>query len=250
MKAVAHQRKGWLINFIRFAFHFGRAFPKFFIGTEIKNCSLCGSNSRFLAFGQPPRFDAMCPSCGGLERHRFFALWMNRNLHEVAGKDVLHFAPEEMIAERLRSYCKKYVGADIREGKADMAINIERMTLQDCSFDAIICLHVLEHVNDELALSEMHRVLSVGGIAILMFPIVEGWDRTLEEHDLPGVVFSAPNRTKYFGQHDHVRYYGKDVRGRIEAAGFLLEEVTSQEPDVSAHGLLRGERIFIARKPY
>ena len=53
----------------------------------------------------------------------------------------------------------------------------------------------------------------------------------------------------HFGQENHVRYYGADVRDRIRAAGFGLKEFVASEPDVSRYGLLRGETIFVASKP-
>lgn len=248
MKAIPHQKKGRAFNYLRFAYHFGKAFPKFF-GTSAKSCPICENRGRFLAFGQPPRFDALCPSCGGLERHRFLTLWINRNEAEFSGKRILHFAPEELIAQRLKMLGTTYVGTDITEGKADVVLDIQDLDLDDHSFDSIICLHVLEHVDDRRALSELFRVLSPGGIAVLMFPIVEGWATSLEEEDLPEPIRSMADRIRYFGQYDHVRYYGRDVRDRIRDAGFVLEEVSAGEPEVSSYGLLRGETIFLARKP-
>jgi len=46
-----------------------------------------------------------------------------------------------------------------------------------------------------------------------------------------------------------VRYYGADVRGRIRAAGFQLEEFTAEGEDVLTYALQRGEKVFIARRP-
>ena len=78
-----------------------------------------------------------------------------------------------------------------------------------------------------------------------MFPIVEGWDRTYEDpaHASPAA------RTVYFGQYDHVRMFGRDVRDRIRNAGFSLSEFTAVEPEVARYGLVRGEKLFIATKP-
>ena len=248
MKGIPHQKKGRAFNYLRFAYHFGKAVPKFF-GTGPKSCPVCGNRGRFLAFGQPPRFDAICPSCGGLERHRLLTLWIDRSEAELAGKRILHFAPEELIAARLKALGGTYVGTDIREGKADVVLDIQNLALEDASFDAVVCLHVLEHVDDRRALAEVFRVLTPGGIGVFMFPIVEGWAKSLEEQDLPAPIRSTADRVRYFGQYDHVRFYGRDVRDRIRDAGFALEEISAQEPEVSTHGLLRGETIFLARKP-
>jgi len=248
LKAVRHQRTGHFFNYIRFAYHFGKAFPKFF-GTGRKRCPICEYQGRFLAFGNPPRFDVICTSCGGFERHRLLTLWIDGNNSEISGRRILHFAPEELIAARLKAEGQLYVGADITEGKADVVLDIENLELEDESFDVVVCLHVLEHVNDRRALEELYRVLSSGGLALLMFPIIEAWEHSLEEEDLPMPIISRADRIRYFGQYDHVRYYGRDVRDRIRAAGFLIEEFVACEPEVSQYGLLRGETIFLARKP-
>ena len=79
---------------------------------------------------------------------------------------------------------------------------------------------------------------------MLMFPIVEGWEHTYEN---PAHT-SPQDRITYFGQVDHVRMYGRDVRDRITGAGFKLSEFTAEEPNVARYGLLRGEKVFVATK--
>jgi SAM-dependent methyltransferase len=247
MFTVRHQKRGRLWNYLRFAYHAARGFRSWF-GAFPRECSVCQHAGRFLAFGQPPRFDAMCPSCGSLERHRLLALWLQGQKKALAGKTVLHFAPEEVIGELLRDAGASYIDADSAPGKAGRILDLEDIDLADESIDIVLCSHVLEHVDDKRALAEIRRVLSPGGQALLMFPIVEAWDQTLEEGPLTGSIDSKADRVLYFGQHDHVRYYGRDVRDRISGAGFDLEEFVSREPEVSRFGLCRGEALFIARK--
>jgi hypothetical protein len=62
-------------------------------------------------------------------------------------------------------------------------------------------------------------------------------------------VISPEDKKRHYGQADHVRYYGADVRIRIKAAGFALEEFTAEGPDVLTYALQRGEKVFIAKKP-
>ena len=118
-------------------------------------------------------------------------------------------------------------------------------TIADKSFDVAICLHVLEHVDDRAAVSELFRVLRPGGLLVAMFPIIEGWDETFEDASR----MSPEDRLFYFGQHDHVRFFGRDARARLAAPGFVVEEYTAVEPQVSRYGLARGEKIFICRRP-
>jgi SAM-dependent methyltransferase len=215
------------------------------IRPEQHECNLCGYAGRFWPFGNPPRRGAACGRCRSLERHRLVALWTQANSDTIEGARVLHFAPEPTLRQLFQPRASKYQSADLDPTAADTVLNIESINLADESFDIVICSHVLEHVNDEKALNEIHRILAPGGHAMLMFPIVEGWDQTYEnpEHTSPD------ERTTYYGQADHVRMYGRDVRDRIKGAGFTLTEFTAKEPDVSHYGLVRGDKIFIATKP-
>ncbi|MDQ8727649.1 class I SAM-dependent methyltransferase [Bradyrhizobium sp. LHD-71] len=208
-----------------------------------RNCNICGLNDLFRPIGWPLRPEAMCPQCGSLERHRLLKLWLDENRECIAGKRILHFAPEAAISKLVRPLAKEYVTADIARGR-DLQLNIEKIDLPDESYDVILCSHILEHVDDRAALAEIHRVLVGGGVALLMIPVVEGWANTYEN-----LAITEPNeREIHFGQEDHVRYFGSDFRDRIRRAGFDLEEFTAEGAIVVKHGLLRGEKLFIAAR--
>ena len=208
-------------------------------------CNVCGFRGRFQAAGKPRRIDARCPRCGAAERYRLLALWLDRDVGFLKNAKVLHFAPEAGLASILKSRVGRYESADIAPGKADRVLNIEAIAEPDASYDCVVCSHVLEHVDDKKALLEIHRVLKPGGVALIMLPIIEGWAKTYEN---PAVV-SPEDRKRHYGQSDHVRYYGADVRERITNAGFSLSEFTAEGPDVLTYALQRGEKVFIARKP-
>jgi hypothetical protein len=78
-----------------------------------------------------------------------------------------------------------------------------------------------------------------------MTPVAEGWDTTYEN----AAVTDPRGRTVHFGQWDHVRYFGRDLRDRIRRAGFTLDEFVTDGADCVEFSLLRGERVFIATKP-
>jgi SAM-dependent methyltransferase len=146
----------------------------------------------------------------------------------------------------IRARVKDYETADIGPKKqVTHHVDIEATGLPDAEYDRIICNHVLEHVDDGKALAEMFRMLKPGGKAFLMTCVVEGWDETYENPE----ITEEKVRVLHFGQGDHRRIYGRDLRDRIRAAGFELEEFVAVEPDVSTHGLIRGERVFIATRP-
>lgn len=210
-----------------------------------KTCNICGFSGVFHPFGWPVRPDSRCPRCASLERHREFKLWVDQAASAFSGKRVLHFAPEPVIKELVQPVSSEYRTADIDRAGTDLVLDIESIALPSSSVDAVICSHVLEHVDDKRALSELYRILSPGGMAVLMTPIVEGWAKTYEN----AAITEPAERLQHFGQANHVRYYGADIRDRIRGAGFNLIEFTAEEPYVSRHGLLRGSKVFIARKP-
>jgi SAM-dependent methyltransferase len=208
--------------------------------TSKKTCPLCYYHGFFDWFGTPPRVDAICPNCNSLERHRLFWLWLKEN---VLAEPVLHFAPEAVLETHFRKMFIQYRTADLF-APSDIKLNLESIDLPSESYSTIICNHVLEHVNDRLALKELYRILTSPGVFILTVPIIEGWNSTYEDDE----VSTGQERQIHFGQSDHVRFYGSDIRERITTAGFKIEEYTAQGLDVINYGLWRGEKIFVARK--
>ncbi|MEL7114750.1 MAG: methyltransferase domain-containing protein [Pseudomonadota bacterium] len=220
-------------------------FRKMAAGLQARTCPICGYVGMFSAFGMPPRIDAKCGRCASLERHRLYALMIERLAHFGPDDHLLHFAPEHHIRKLLRPKVARYETADISaRGNIDHVVDIHDTGLPSASFTRVICNHVLEHVDDRRALAEIHRLLKPGGLAFLTTPIIEGWRESYENAH----VTTDADRVLHFGQKDHVRYFGRDLRDRIKAAGFEVSEYTAVEPDVLTYGLSRGETIFIAQK--
>jgi len=129
-------------------------------------------------------------------------------------------------------------------------MDITAIPFNDHTFDVILCSHVLEHVQDDRkAISELYRVLKPGGWAILMVPIDLDRATTFED---PSVI-DPKERERLFGQHDHVRWYGRDFLTRLEQAGFIVRQETyAHELDASAiekHVLSSDEIIFLCTHP-
>ena len=229
---------------------YGFRVAKSIFGRFPRECTVCGYKGRFFAYGNPfslgINIDALCPKCLSLERHRLLAL-CDQEKQLFAGKVILHFAPERGLKAYVKSrQPAKYVSCDLMDPTADLKINIEAMNIADQSFDLVICSHVLEHVNDALAIPELWRITRPGGLVIAMVPLIEGWDKSFEDSRKAA---NEADRILYFNQHDHIRMFGRDFRDRLISPGFQLEEFTAVEPYVSRYGLLRGEKVFIARKP-
>ncbi len=143
-----------------------------------------------------------------------------------------------------------YVSAGLDSPLAMVKMDITNIAYGDNSFDAILCVHVLEHVmDDQTAMSELFRVLKPGGWAILQSPIDLNRDKTFED---PNIVLPE-DRERIFGQNDHVRIYGRDYEDRLAKAGFALK-VDSYVKDlgpvlIKKYGLAKDEDIYLCSKP-
>jgi SAM-dependent methyltransferase len=214
-------------------------------GNFPRECSLCSYHGTFLGHGYPFVCDSLCPKCGSLENHRLLAL-ANRDYDFFRERDVIHFAPDNAVRELVLAHRpRSYLAADLSAPCADVKENIEALTIMDSAFDVVICMNVLDHVNDRKAIGELFRVLKPGGVLLATFPIVEGWDDTFED-----ATGAAPEtRQLLFGERHRARYFGRDARDRLAAPGFIVEEYTAIEPGVSRYGLSRGEKVFICSRP-
>lgn len=213
-------------------------------GIHPRECPICGYAGHFKAFGDPPRWDAMCPRCGGLERHRLLKRALDQKPGLVRGT-VVHFAPEPAVKRILKELANDYRSADLFN-PADLQLDLEAIDLPSETVDVFVVSHVLEHViDDRKALAELRRCLKPGGAAIVMVPVIEGWKVTYENSS----VSSDTGRNLHFGQWDHVRRYGADVRDRLTGAGFDLSEIAANGEDCVRYGINPGETVFIAFKP-
>ncbi len=213
-------------------------------GVAERSCPLCGYRGRFRGFGHPPRYDAFCPKCTSLERHRLLCLAVQAENVLAPDARVLHFAAEKPLADFLRPRVREYITADLSETYGDLTLDLERTGLPAGCYDTVIANHVLEHVNDKLALAELHRIIRPKGWFISMVPLIEGWEQSYEDD---GIV-TPRERDLHFGQWDHVRYYGRDYRGRLREAGFSVREYVASGADTVKYGLTRGERVFFSER--
>ena len=223
-----------------------RKYERYSLGIAPRHCPMCGYNGLFGPFGVPPRFDCCCPACNSLDRHRLIWLAITRQGMLNKSHWLLHFAAEVPLRRKVRPLVGRSETAELRaDTRLDHLIPIEDIALPDDSFERIICNHVLEQVDDRRALAEMYRILLPWGVTILTSPVIEGWTQTYVNPD----ITSKADWLVHFGHADHRRLFGRDLRDRIRAAGFALDEVPAVEPDVARYGLMRGEPVFIATKP-
>ena len=192
------------------------------------SCPICGTRaSRFLPFGLAGRRNAVCPTCGSLERHRFLWLYLSRRTPFLSRRQkVLHTAPERCLEPRLRALPNwRYTSIDRYDPLADIQADLTDIPLPDASIDGVISSHVLEHIpDDERAMAELARVVRPGGWAIVLVPYDPKRPRTEEGRS----VTDPAERMRRFGHPYHYRIPGADYPARLEAAGFSTETVDSR----------------------
>jgi SAM-dependent methyltransferase len=195
--------------------------PLNLVGPVRCECPCCGwHGTRFLNHvGYDETLgNYVCPRCGSHARHRGLAVFL-RNYLAARSTPVraLHFAPERGIASALAHNPKvSYVTLDMAPHAVSVRADIGRMPFRDASFELIICCHVIEHLpGDAPALAEIARVLAPGGQALIMVPMLAGWESK------PTLEFGAPQPRLS----DHWRLYGCDVPERIAAAGLACRSV-------------------------
>ncbi len=124
-----------------------------------------------------------------------------------------------MLAKEFNA--QESVGFDLSNRWADVKGDLQHMTFPDNSFDLFLCYEVLDYIpRDDLALSELRRVLKPGGLGILRVGFDEQLPTTID--------YAKPDVDDSY----HIRRYGRDLPGRFRKAGFAVELVNLAE-DVS-----------------
>ncbi|MCG8236548.1 class I SAM-dependent methyltransferase [Tenacibaculum finnmarkense] len=191
---------------------------------------------KFLPYGYGiQRENALSPSTLSLERHRLLWLYLqnetsflssdNSKNSENSSKKlkVLHIAPEQCFLDIFRKQKNlDYITADLESPIADVKADICDLPFKDNEFDVVFCNHVLEHITDDTkAMQELYRVLKVGGFGIFQIPQDLSREKTFEDDS----ITDEKERTKIFGQYDHVRVYGRDYFDKLRSIGFKVDEV-------------------------
>ncbi len=235
-----------------------------------RHCVICRHAVwRFMPYGKgwrgvPPLMAALgvigsdpehfeCPRCGAHDRERHLLMYLESSglLSAMRGKAVLHFAPEKRLSGFISAIApSRYLCADLYPQHPHVErVDMLAMKFDDESFDFLVANHVMEHVADDgQALKEIHRVLKIGGYAILQTPYSSMLHQTWQDE---GVVDEAA-RLQAYGQADHVRLYGKDIFRRFEAAGLTSRVQSHQEllPDVDCvrYGVNAAEPFILLQR--
>jgi SAM-dependent methyltransferase len=207
---------------------------------------------KFLPYGYgKQRPNVLSPSTLSLERHRLLWLYLKSETDFfTAHKKVLHIAPEQCFLKRFKEQKNlEYITADLYSPIADIKADICDLPFEENSFDVVFSNHVLEHIEDDKkAMSELYRVMKPNGMGIMQIPQDLNREKTYEDFS----ITDAKERTKHFGQYDHVRIYGRDYFNRLRAVGFTVNEIdyskTLSADLIQKYCLVKGEILPICTK--
>jgi len=164
------------------------------------------------------------------ETLRAFALthnynqWIYEAFEPYLGKTVMEIGCGigNMSRLFLRS-CEKLIGIDtsdifIKHLKIDYPelelynydiAGSEVLELKDKNIDTVVCINVLEHVEDDTrALENVHRILGRNGHFLIFVPALKGLYGTIDKNV------------------SHYRRYDKNaLKGKLESVGFVIEKI-------------------------
>jgi predicted SAM-dependent methyltransferase len=223
-----------------------------FVGNKY-TCPCCGWKLRAFTHGGNSlkiRPLGYCPRCNSKARHRRWWLFLQQKTNLFTDHlRLLHASPNYCLSRRFKTLPNiDYVGIDHKNHR-NISVKMALPTTPFISetFDAILCIHVLEHFQeDRKAIHELYRVLKPGGWAGISVPI------RLDQKTFEDPTITSPEeRERHFGETVHVRYYGYDLVDRLEEAGFKVKMYPGKEVDQQSklnYGLREDENIFYCTK--
>lgn len=210
------------------------------------------SYRKFLPYGYVDiRENVLSPGTLSLERHRLLWLYLEKET-DLLNKPlkVLHIAPEQAFYKKFKTNKNwTYITADLYSPLADVKADITQLPFEDNSFDFILCNHVLEHIKeDKKAMRELYRVMKPGGIGIFQIPLDKKREISFEDDSITDPI----ERSRIFGQYDHVRVYGMDYFHKLSNVGFSVQALDYSKKlsnkEIDTYRLEKGELLPIVQK--
>jgi SAM-dependent methyltransferase len=135
-------------------------------------CPICQRPARFSARYDWYRDHLFCAGCGSIPRERALALVLEERFPDWRRLRIHESSPEPRgISKKLAAHCRGYIATqyfpDLPPGAPRNGFrneNLEAQSFADGSFDLVVTLDVMEHVNEpEACFREIWRTLKPGG---------------------------------------------------------------------------------------
>ena len=219
------------------------------LARNVRYCNICGwQGEQFNTFyneRMQQQEESVCPNCKSGPRHRALFKYLRKEflttyLYTIKEKNFLCLEIGPHSSDFVEKVLKGivYISVDLTGSHTMFKMDLTKLIFKDCTFDLVVCSHVLEHIEDDLtAISEIHRVLKKDGTALIQVPI--GY----YEDPLGKCTIEFGERRFYA----HVRSYGWDVNERLMKAGFKVNIIHFTDYDSSILGIER-EAIFECKK--
>jgi SAM-dependent methyltransferase len=206
------------------------------VPVEERLCTICGA-----VFGDKLPND-ICSGCGSRTRHRQLHDVFSRVGNPFIGCRVLANFANTVEKVAFLSQASEVLNFDVRPvGEVDVQMDVQDMSLiRTESYDAFLAVHVLNHVaNDRKALSEIHRALKPGGVAVLTVPYREN-----------SPTSNCENVTEHYGSEALAKYgVGSYRRYGLQDVLELFCERFTVQPEVGFDPVTQERmKVFILRK--
>jgi SAM-dependent methyltransferase len=146
-------------------------------------CPICEGAREFTSKNQGYRESLHCSGCGSVPRERALALVLTRQFPQWRTRAIHESSPANRgISPKMKRECVNYVASQYFPGKplgetfgGFRNENLEMLTFGDETFDLVVTLDVMEHVNKpDAVFREISRTLKPGGAYLFTVPTYKG----------------------------------------------------------------------------
>lgn len=228
-------------------------------------CPVCEASTNFAALYDWYRDHLRCSQCGSIPRERALALVLSRHFPDWRNLAIHESSPGlGGISPKLKRECAGYIASqffpDKPLGKQVNGFrneNLELQTFADESFDLVVTLDVMEHVNQPAdVLCEVARTLKPGGVFLFTVPTYK--DRVTSERR---ALYKPDGSVEHYGEPEYhgnpindagslvTFHYGYDLAELIQKwSGLDVQVIRFHDP---SHGVIGDfTEVYLATKPF
>lgn len=226
-------------------------------------CPICETEVEFTARTKWYRESLVCSRCQSVPRERALALVLSQRFPKWRRLAIHESSPANRgISPKLKRECRAYTATQFFPGEPAGTIirgfrneNLEAQSFPDSSFDLVVTLDVMEHVNHpDVVMREVARTLKSGGAYLFTVPTYKAALKSERQ-----ALYHADGRIEHFAKPE---YHGNPISEAGSLVTFrygydlpeLIAEWAGMDVEVSRfhdrrHGIL-GEHteVYVAFK--